>query len=209
MSDHLWSAVLSYVTANWTELLGSLTGILCVWLLIRQNIWNWPIGIANNIFYVFVFFKSGLFADMGLQFVYLSIGLYGWWNWLHGGKNHSELNVARTSSKGLLGYCGIAAVSTAVLYWLLRSFTPSTVPFADGLTTSLFLTAQFMMSRKLVENWWFWIVGDVLVIGLYIYKHLYLTTGLYLVMLAMSVVALVEWQRATKKKDLVSASVAG
>ncbi len=204
-----WSAVLTYVTANWTELLGSLTGILCVWLLIKQNIWNWPIGIANNIFYVFVFFKSGLYADMGLQFVYLSIALYGWSNWLHGGKNHSELSVARTSPKALLGYCGIAAASTAILYWLLRSFTPSTVPFADGLTTSLFLTAQFMMSRKLVENWWFWIVGDVLVIALYVYKHLYLTTGLYLVMLAMCVVALIEWQRAAKKDRLASVSAAG
>jgi nicotinamide mononucleotide transporter len=206
---HFWSAVPAYLSANWTELLGSLTGILCVWLLVRQNIWNWPIGIANNIFYVFIFYKSGLFADMGLQFVYLSIAVYGWWNWLHGGKNHSELSVVRTSPKGLLGYCGITAASTAILYSLLRSFTPSTVPFADGLTTSLFLTAQFMMSRKLVENWWFWIVGDVLVIALYIYKHLYLTTGLYLVMLAMCVVALIEWQRAAKKDILASASVAG
>lgn len=172
----------------------------------RQNIWNWPIGIANNIFYVFVFFKSGLFADMGLQFVYLIIAVYGWWNWLHGGKNHSELNVARTSPNGLIG---ITAASTAILYWLLRSFTPSTVPFADGLTTSLCVTAQFMMSRKLVENWWFWIVGDVLVIALYVYKHLYLTTGLYLVMLVMCVVALIEWQRAVKKDSLASMPVAG
>jgi nicotinamide mononucleotide transporter len=203
-----WSEVLTYVTANWTELLGSLTGIVCVWLLVKQNIWNWPIGIANNIFYVFIFFKSGLFADMGLQFLYLCIALYGWWNWLHGGNNRSELSVARTSPKSMLGYCGITAASTAILYWLLRSFTPSTVPFADGLTTSLFLTAQFMMSRKLVENWWFWIVGDVLVIALYIYKHLYLTTGLYLAMLAMCVVALVEWQRATKKDSLASISAA-
>ena len=206
---HFWSAVPAYLSANWTELVGSLTGILCVWLLVKQNIWNWPIGIANNSFYVFIFYKSGLFADMGLQFVYLSIAIYGWWNWLHGGNNHSELSVARTSPKGLLGYCGITAASTAILYSLLRSFTPSTVPFADGLTTSLFLTAQFMMSRKLVENWWFWIVGDVLVIALYIYKHLYLTTGLYLVMLAMCVVALIEWQRAAKKDILASASVAG
>lgn len=208
MAD-LWSAVFTYVTAHWIELMGSLTGMLCVWLLIRQNIWNWPIGIANNIFYVFVFFKSGLFADMGLQFVYLSIALYGWWNWRHGGNAHSELIVSRTSDKSLLRYCGMAGAATAILYWLLRSFTPSTVPFADGLTTSLFLTAQFMMSRKLVENWWFWIVGDVLVIGLYIYKHLYLTTGLYLVMLTMCIVALVQWQRAAKKKSLVSASAAG
>ncbi len=66
-----------------------------------------------------------------------------------------------------------------------------------------------MMSRKLVENWWFWIVGDVLVIALYVYKHLYLTTGLYLVMLAMCVVALIEWQRAAKKDRLASVSAAG
>lgn len=203
--SQLWSAVLTYVTANWTELLGSLTGILCVWLLIKQNIWNWPIGIANNIFYVFVFFKSGLYADMGLQFVYLSIALYGWSNWLHGGKNHSELSVARTSPKALLGYCGIAAASTAILYWLLRSFTPSTVPFADGLTTSLFLTAQFMMSRKLVENWWFWIVGDVLVIGLYIYKQLYLTSALYAFFLAMCIAGLLEWQKASRRAAVVAA----
>ena len=204
MAD-LWSAVLQYIAANWTELLGTLTGIVCVWLLVKQNIWNWPIGIANNIFYVFVFFKSGLFADMGLQFIYLSIALYGWWNWLHGGNNHSELDVSRTSGRGLLGYCGAAAASTAILYWLLRSFTPSTVPFADGLTTSLFLTAQFMMSRKLVENWWFWIVGDVLVIGLYIYKHLYATTGLYMVMLAMCFLGLQQWRKALQEKVMVAA----
>src|SRR5262249_28995625 len=91
--------------------------------------------------------------------------------------------------------------TTAVLYWILRH-TPSTVPFSDGLTTALFLTAQFMMSRKLVENWWFWIVGDVLVIGLYIYKHLYLTSGLYLVFLMMSIAGLLEWQRAARRPAL-------
>jgi nicotinamide mononucleotide transporter len=68
----------------------------------------------------------------------------------------------------LAGYCLISLGSTAVLYWLLRRFTPSTVPFADALTTALFLTAQYIMSRKVVENWWFWIVGDVLVIGHFI-----------------------------------------
>lgn len=192
---HFWTAASSFLLANWTELLGSLTGALCVWLLVKENIWNWPIGIANNAFYVFIFFRAGLFADMGLQFVYISIALYGWWNWLYGGKNHSELDVRHASLSGLAGYAGMALGSTAILYWLLRRFTPSTVPFADGLTTALFLTAQFMMSRKVVENWWFWIVGDVLVIGLYIYKHLYFTTALYMLFLGLCIAGLVEWRR--------------
>jgi nicotinamide mononucleotide transporter len=194
---------LSFLAHNWQELAGFLTGALCVWLLIQQNIWNWPIGIANNIVYVIVFYKSGLYADSGLQFVYMAIAFYGWWNWLHGGVNHSELKANRASASALFGYAGVAAATTALLYWILRH-TPSTVPFADGLTTALFLTAQFMMSRKLVENWWFWIIGDVLVIGLYVYKNLYLTSALYVVFLAMSIAGLVEWQRAARRAALVA-----
>lgn len=191
----IWTAVSAFLAGNWQELAGFVSGALCVWLLIRQNIWNWPIGIANNIVYVIVFYKSGLYADSGLQFVYMAIAFYGWWNWLRGGVDHSALKVNRASAQGLFGYLAIAAVSTGVLYWILRH-TPSTVPFADGLTTALFLTAQYMMSRKLIENWWFWIVGDVLVIGLYIYKHLYLTSGLYVVFLAMCIAGLLEWRKA-------------
>ena len=84
--------------------------------------------------------------------------------------------------------------------------TPSTVPLADGLTSALFLTAQYMMSRKVVQNWWFWIVGDVLVIGLYIYKHLYLTSVLYVVFLAMSIAGLVAWQKASRRAEMATAS---
>ena len=201
-----WSAIAGFLAQNWQELAGFISGALCVWLLIKQNIWNWPIGIANNIVYVIVFYKSGLYADSGLQFVYMAIAFYGWWNWLHGGNNHSELDVSRASRLGLLGYIGLAAALTAALYWILRH-TPSTVPLADGLTTSLFLTAQYMMSRKLVENWWFWIVGDVLVIGLYVYKNLYLTSGLYVVFLAMSIAGLLEWRKASRARKMSAGAV--
>jgi nicotinamide mononucleotide transporter len=200
----IWTAISAFLAGNWQELAGFVTGALCVWLLIRQNIWNWPIGIANNIVYVIVFYKSGLYADSGLQFVYMAIAFYGWWNWLHGGVDHSALKVNRASAQGLLGYLAIAAASTGVLYWILRH-TPSTVPFADGLTTALFLTAQYMMSRKLIENWWFWIVGDVLVIGLYIYKHLYLTSGLYVVFLTMCIAGLLEWRKAARLSGATAA----
>jgi len=204
----LAAALMDFLARNWQELAGSITGALCVWLLIRQNIWNWPVGIVNNIFYIVVFYKAGLFADAGVQFVYIAVAIYGWWNWLHGGKDHSELDVSYASAQGLLTYVAIAAASTAILYWVLRH-TPSTVPFADGLTSALFLTAQYVMSRKVVENWWFWIVGDVLVIGLYIYKNLYLTSGLYTIFLAMSIVALLEWQRAAKKRKIAASVLLG
>jgi nicotinamide mononucleotide transporter len=194
----IWPAAAGFLAQNWQELAGFVTGALCVWLLVRQNIWNWPTGITNNIFYIIIFYKSGLYADAGVQFVYIAVAIYGWWNWLHGGLQHGELKVSPASTGSLLGYVGIAAGATGVLYVVLRQ-TPSTVPLADGLTSALFLTAQYMMSRKVVQNWWFWIVGDVLVIGLYIYKHLYLTSVLYMVFLAMSIAGLVEWQRAARR----------
>ncbi|HEX2327414.1 MAG TPA: nicotinamide riboside transporter PnuC [Candidatus Angelobacter sp.] len=204
--DLHWADVSAYLAGNWQELVGFVTGAVCVWLLVKENIWNWPVGITNNIFYVIIFYHSGLFADAGLQFVYITISIYGWWNWLHGGRNHSELTVSRLSGAGWFGYLGMAAGATALLYWLLRRFTPSTVPFADGLTTALFLTAQYMMSRKLVENWWFWIVGDTLVIALYIYKHLYVTAGLYLIFLAMCIAGLMEWRARAGKQVQLAAS---
>src|SRR5499427_2610829 len=145
----IWTELPAFLARNWQELAGSLTGALCVWLLVRQNIWNWPIGITNNIFYIVIFYKSGLYADAGLQFVYIAISIYGWWNWLHGGINHSELKVERASAAAVAGYLGTAAAATGALYWLLKRFTPSTVPFADGVTVALFLTAQFMMSKKI------------------------------------------------------------
>ena len=198
---HLYSSdLLGFVSANWKEILGFLTGAVCVWLLVKENIWNWPIGIANNIFYIVIFTQSGLYADAGLQFVYIAISIYGWWNWLHGGRNHSELNVTRVTPSSLSGYLAITGCSTALLFWILHRFTDSTVPLADGLTTALFLTAQYMMSRKVVENWWFWIVGDALAIALYIYKHLYLTSGLYAIFLVMCVMGLLEWQKSARRE---------
>jgi nicotinamide mononucleotide transporter len=202
----LGSAMAGFLAHNWQELAGFLTGALCVWLLIRQNIWNWPIGIANNIVYVVIFYRSGLYADSGLQFIYMAIGFYGWWNWLHGGVARSELNVARASGRGWTGYVTLAAAATAFLYWLLRRFTPSTVPFADGLTVALFLTAQFMMSRKVIENWLFWIVGDAIAIALYIYKGLWLTAVLYALFLAMCAAGWLEWERAEKKMEMAAVS---
>ena len=200
-----WAGVTAFLAHNWVELVGSVTGGLSVWLLVRQNIWNWPIGITNNIFYIVIFYQSGLYADAGLQFVYIAISIYGWWNWLHGGLEHTELKVTTASTAGIAGYLGLAAASTAALYRLLKRFTPSTVPFADGVTVALFMTAQLMMSKKIIQNWWFWIIGDALAIGLYIYKHLYLTSILYAVFLAMCIAGLLEWKRAGRRMKAVAA----
>ncbi len=179
---------------DWTEVLGFLTGAACVWLAARENIWNWPIGIANNIFYLIVFWRSGLYADSGLQVFYFAISVYGWWKWAFGGPQHRELPASRTSGKTAAALAAICVVAAFVLYGVLRRFTNSTVPAGDAITTAMSLTAQYMLGRKYLENWLLWIAADVLYIGLYCYKHLYLTALLYAIFIAMCISGYRSWR---------------
>ncbi|HKR30567.1 MAG TPA: nicotinamide riboside transporter PnuC [Terriglobales bacterium] len=178
---------------SWTEFLGFITGAICVWLCVKENVWNWPTGIANNIFYIIVFWTSGLYADSILQWIYIAISIYGWWNWLHGGAAHSKLKIGHAGLLGMALYVLLTATGTLVFYELLRRYTNSTVPMWDGLTTAMSLVAQYMLTRKLVENWWFWIVADLVYIALYGYKRLFLTSLLYAIFFAMCIIGLRQW----------------
>ncbi len=177
------------------EVIGFVTGVGCVWLAARGNIWNWPVAIVNAISFIIVFFGAKLYADCGLQLVYVAISVYGWWSWLHGGRNRSELPVTRVRASAIpwLGLATIAAASLLLL--LLRRYTDSTVPFWDALTTAMSLTAQYMLARKIIENWWLWMAADIIYVALYVYKGLYLTAVLYGVFFALCVLGLVRWQK--------------
>jgi nicotinamide mononucleotide transporter len=179
-----------------TEILGFITGALCVWLAARENIWNWPIGIANNIFYFVVFWRSKLYADACLQVVYLLISIYGWYKWAHRDAAKHELSVTRVILRNVIILAGITVASTLILHGVLARYTDSTVPWGDGLTTAMSLTAQYMMSRKLLENWLLWITVDVIYVGLYTYKHLYLTAVLYAIFIGMCAYAYVNWKKS-------------
>lgn len=175
------------------ELLGFVTGGVCVWLAARENIWNWPIGLANNVFYLIVFLRTGLYADSGLQVFYFAIGVYGWWKWARGGPAHRELPATRISRTDAAVMGCVALVSAMLLYVGLRHYTNSTVPAGDAITTALSLVAQYMLGRKWLENWLVWIAADVIYIGLYFYKHLYWTSLLYAIFIAMCVAGYRGW----------------
>ncbi|MET8837660.1 nicotinamide riboside transporter PnuC [Micromonospora sp. NPDC004540] len=191
---------------TWAELLGFATGVVNVWLVARQHIANWPIGIANVLLLMLLFWTAGLYADAGLQVVYVLLGLYGWWHWLVGGERRSRLTVARTGRREwwALGVAGV--LLTAGLWALLDRATDSTVPLADAVTTALSLLATYGQTRKLVESWWLWIAADLIYIPLYAYKGLWLTGGLYLIFLGLCVVGLREW-RADLRRRVVATLV--
>jgi len=183
------------LTPDWIEVAGFLTGAVNVWLLARQNIWNWPVALINNAIYLTVFLRAGLYGDAGLQVLYALFGIYGWWNWLHASAATQPLHVQRLTEKQWrwLGAATIAGAGTLALF--LARATDSTVPAGDGVTTALALAATWCQSRKYLECWWLWIAADIIYIPLYGYKHLWLTAALYGIFMALCVVGLRSWKR--------------
>jgi nicotinamide mononucleotide transporter len=179
-----------------TEALGFVTGALCVWLLARQNIWNWPIGIGNNLFYVVVFLRSGLYADSVLQIFYAGLAVYGWWTWLQKKSSEEELPVVHTTAATWMWLAPATVVTSALLWLALSKFTDSIVPGWDGLTTAISLAATWGQCRKLLESWYLWILADLIYIPLYIYKGLRLTAVLYAIFMVLCIGGLRAWHRA-------------
>jgi len=177
------------------ELLGFVTGAASVWLTVLARISNFPVGIANSAFFLVLFLSARLFADSGLQVVYIVLGFVGWWQWLHGGPERSRLTVAR-SGWPLLASCVVfAALGTWGLTILLDA-AHDIAPFWDALTTAVSLAAQFMLNWKRIENWAFWIAADVVYIPLYVVKRLDLTAVVYVLFLAMCIAGVRAWRYA-------------
>src|SRR5580693_9112730 len=108
---------------TWTEILGFVTGAASVLLAVRESAWNWPVGIANNIFFLILFWKARLYADAILQIVYIVISIFGWWNWVRGGAGHTELPVSRTTTRTGIVLALLTAAATVLLTAVLRRFT--------------------------------------------------------------------------------------
>lgn len=178
-----------------TEVLGFLTGAVAVWLTVKQNVWNWPVGIANSAFYLILFFQARLFADASLQGVYIVLGFLGWYWWVYGGQGRTELPVSRTTLRLMLVLLLILACSTIAMTMFLVQVRDA-APLWDALTTVMSLIAQLMLTRKLLENWLVWIAADVIYIGLYLSRGLVLTSVLYGVYLSMCIAGFVEWRMA-------------
>ncbi len=178
------------------EAVGFVTGALCVWLAARQVVWTFPVGIANNVAFAALFVPAGLYAQAGLQVVYVVLGGLGWWWWLRAGPDRTPLRPTGTPPALVPVLAAGVVAGTAALWALLATQTDSTVPGWDALTTALSLCAQLMLNRKWVENWLVWIVADVVYVGLYASQGLWLTAVLYAGFLALCVSGLRAYRAA-------------
>lgn len=181
--------------STWLEAASVVTGAVCVWLTVRENVWNFPISLANVSLFCVLFFGERLYADSGLQVVYFALALVGWRMWLHGGERGTALRISRVPRREAALVAAAGVVLTGVL-WITLRHVGGSASFFDALTTSFSLCAQWLLNRKYVESWYVWIAADLVYIPLYAYKELYLTAALYTVFLVMATMGLLHW-RAT------------
>lgn len=180
---------------NWLELVAAVLGVISVWMVVRRNIWAFPIGIVMVVMYFFIFYAAKYYGDMALQVVYVLMQVQGWYEWSRGDRAADtriavqKLNARQwvASGVGLLGLTGLIG-------FLLHRFTDAALPWVDALTTSLSLLAQWWMNKKYLDNWTLWIIADVIYLYQYAYKSLYFTTALYAVFLVLAVMGLREWK---------------
>lgn len=191
------NTLISWIIANWIELIGVITGLLYLFFSIRQIIWVWPLGILTSAFYIVVFFDSGFYADMSMQVYYLAISFYGWYFWIYGkGKQEEVLPVSRITRKAALWSALIFVILFVVIGLVLDYYTPSVVPWWDSGTTAASIVATWMLARKIIEHWLVWVVVDAVSMGLYMHKGLYLTVFLFLVYTLLAVVGYVQWKKS-------------
>lgn len=181
---------------NYVEVAAVITGFLCVWLYTRQNVWSWPTGLVSAALFIVVFFQARLYADMGLQGVYVALSVYGWYQWLYGGPEHGELAVSHLPRRVGWLLAGLVVVGTGGMAWSLSTYTNAALPFWDSLTTVMSLAAQWMLAKKILENWLVWIVADVMYVVIFLYKALYLTAGLYVLFLILATLGFIRWRHS-------------
>jgi len=198
-----------WISNNYIELFGAVTGILYVILEIRQNIWLWPVGIITSAVYIWIFFTGKLYADMSLQGYYLVISILGWFWWINGdrrpapdsyrdGDRQSKEKLKVTRLQLVTGIIlTLAFLLLFFLMWLvLDRLTDSPVPAWDSFITSLSVIATWMLARKIYEHWFLWIVINIAAAALFFTRDLYPTVLLYIVYCVMSFVGLREWKKS-------------
>jgi nicotinamide mononucleotide transporter len=188
--------IINYLQSNIWEHLGIATTLICVWLNIKQNIWAWPLAIIASAIYGYIFYQESLYSDMELQFVFIIISIYGWWQWLNGNTQKDNLPVTNTPQKELLILLVFLVSFACISGYLHGKYSNASFPYFDSALTAISLVAQWMLAKKYLQNWILWIVANLGYIGMYYSKNLYGTSVLYFLLLIMAAKGFWDWKKS-------------
>ncbi|WP_372645767.1 nicotinamide riboside transporter PnuC [Ancylomarina sp.] len=191
--------MLDWISANIVEVIGTLSGFIFLYFEIKQSKWLWPVGLFSAVMYIYVFFVAKFYADMGLQFYYVFISVYGWFHWSRSkGQNEKELPVVNLGRRLFLKLLLASLFIYIAISFILVNYTDSPIPYWDSFTTALSIVATWMLAQKILEQWLVWVIVDAVSMGLYLYKELYPTAILFAFYTVLALYGYIQW-----KKDLI------
>jgi len=176
------------------ELFAAALGVIAVWLTVKQNPWCWPIGLVMVLLYSGIFYGVKLYSDMLLQVIYAALQVYGWWQWTRAGAAREGRQVSSLNTRSIVEGLAIGAVGSVLLGAAMAHWTDAAQPWLDAALTGFSLVAQWWMAQKRVQCWPLWIALDVIFVGLFVYKDLYLTAALYGLFTLLAVQGFREWR---------------
>ncbi len=176
------------------ELAGFLVTIASIFLATRENVAYYPTGIASVLLYTWIYFDAKLYAESALQLIWLVLLIYGWYHWLRGGANRTELPVSRTPKWGWLTAVSTGLLMTGIIVMIQRNYTDNPAPFVDSSIAAWSIVAQWMTARKWLENWLFWLIVNAVAVPLYITRELRLTAVLYAILFVLAIEGWRKWR---------------
>lgn len=177
------------------EIVAVVFSLLCVFFTLKNNIWCWPTGLVGVIAYAFVFYDVKLYSDVILQLIYIFMQFAGWYAWLHGGKDKTELPITDLTAKENAGWILTTVFATTVWGTTMHYQTDAACPYPDAFIVMASLAAQWLLCVKKLQAWIAWIAVDAIAIWVYAYKELYLTSGLYALFFFMAIMGYREWRK--------------
>jgi len=191
------------------EVVGTLTSFVSVVLTLRARIESWPVGIVSCVAFLLLFYDIKLYADAGLQVFFILTGFWGWWVWLRGGKDQGPVRIGFLGPRQRMAVVAVGLSSIFVCGRLFSEYTDAHLPYWDSAIAGLSVTAQLLLAGKKLENWFFWIAVDVLSIGVYFHKKIYLTSLLYVFFLVLATRGYFEWRNILKAQTTDPEGLAG
>lgn len=183
-----------YFNSDWFEVAGFITGIVAVYLTAIEHIISWPIGITNVLIYAWVFHSAGLLADRNLQFFFCALSIHGWISWWKGGEEFTELKISKLSTKQWIIALACLLVGTALYKPVIEHFKGAQ-PLWDTILAVASMIAQYMLNRKVIENWLWWMLINLAYIPLYLKQNLIPTAILYGIFLVLAILGWSQWHR--------------
>ena len=196
---------------GWLEYIAVVAGIISVWFSKKENIWVYPTGLINTLFYIYLSFKGGLLGEASVNFYYTIMSIYGWIGWARIDNNKNKvLNISAGNKKEwteqFLFFAAFYLIIYLALSYLKTNFAPEAIPWADAFASAAAFTAMWLMTKKKVESWYWWIATNIASIPLYFVKHYVFTSVYYLILLVIAVFGLFEWIRRQKQNEIISNS---